>query len=771
MTLPTALQPLNTHRQFITYITRPSSRPGKMDKIPTDWRTGDPANAHDPAIWTDYDTAFACGGGRVGFVFTGQDPFWFLDIDEALLPDNTWSPLAQELCASFPGAAIEVSISGRGLHIFGTGQVPKHSTRGPGGLELYHTGRFVALGNRPGTTGSCVTDCTAQLAAVVAKYFAKSDPDAPPAEWTNGPREDWRGPTEDAELIRRACQSKSIAGVFGSRATFQQLWDGDVAALAKAYPDPARPYDASSADAALVQHLAFWTGNDCERIKRLMGGSKLARDKWDREDYLPRTILSAVARQTKVCQDKPLEAPVARREMVDREGETYLQPEHQKILFDGCTYIMDSHAILMPGGHMVNEGRFNAMLGGYSFVIDRANAKLAKSQWDAFHNSRDVRYPKVHSAEFAPARAQGEIWHSGNRSFVNTYFPVKTECKKGNAKPFLDHLVKLLPIERDRAIVLAYMAAVVQYPGVKFQWTPLIQGVEGNGKSMLSRCVAQAVGAQYSHWPVAGEITEKFNGWIEGKLFIAVEDIYVPNERQDVIEVLKPMITNDQLEIRGMGREKVTKAICANFILNSNHKDAIRKTRNDRRFAVFYTAQQSEGHIKRDGMGGSYFPDLYRWLKREGYAIVNDYLRGYQIPDELNPAGDCHRAPETSSTEAAIVESAGRMEQELQAAIEQDRVGFRGGWISSHFLDLLIREAGADRQYSRNKRRDMLIEMGYMIHPGLVNGQVNNSVSPDGCKPRLWIMHGHPDENLKGAAVAARYSEDQTDKAVLRAVA
>ena len=48
--LPIALQPFAHYRQFITYELRPSSRPGKQDKIPTDWRTGQAADAHDPAV-------------------------------------------------------------------------------------------------------------------------------------------------------------------------------------------------------------------------------------------------------------------------------------------------------------------------------------------------------------------------------------------------------------------------------------------------------------------------------------------------------------------------------------------------------------------------------------------------------------------------------------------------------------------------------------------------------------------------------------------------
>ncbi|MGO9337273.1 MAG: phage/plasmid primase, P4 family, partial [Terracidiphilus sp.] len=121
-------------------------------------------------------------------------------------------------------------------------------------------------------------------------------------EWTNVPCPEWRGPTDDDELIRRALRSQSGAAAFGNKASFADLWNANEEALSHTYPAEGRPYDASRADAALAQHLAFWTGNDCERIRRLIGESKLVREKWDREDYLPRTILGAVSRQIDVFQ-------------------------------------------------------------------------------------------------------------------------------------------------------------------------------------------------------------------------------------------------------------------------------------------------------------------------------------------------------------------------------------------------------------------------------------------------------------------------------------
>ena len=113
------------------------------------------------------------------------------------------------------------------------------------------------------------------------------------------------GPADDGELLRRAIRTIGAAAAFDhDKATFSDLWGVNEAKLSRAYPDSKRPYDASAADAALAQHLAFWTGNDCERIKRMMEGSGLVRDKWERGDYLTRTILNAVARQTDVFQDK-----------------------------------------------------------------------------------------------------------------------------------------------------------------------------------------------------------------------------------------------------------------------------------------------------------------------------------------------------------------------------------------------------------------------------------------------------------------------------------
>ena len=853
LALPQALQPLAEYPQFILYKLVPGrNNPDKMDKLPVDHRTlqvfvkGQDWQ-QDPSAWTTAQNAInmvaMCGPEYgVGFFFTPADPFFFIDLDKCLNPDDaTWSPVAMDVMSKLPGAAIEVSQSGRGLHIFGKGVSPAHGCKNiPLGLEMYTEGRFVAL-TGTNAVGDAGLDLSAYLPALVIGYFPiNGGSTAGPIEWTEEPVPEWTT-LSDSEILAKALATQSAGAVFGGKSNFQALWEGDEDALMQSYPDNegSRSYDGSSADAALAQHLAFWTGKNCEHILRLMKTSGLVRDKWDREDYLIRTITRAVSLQegvysiptvdtaipdsygacklrgsdaqrayadsirsqkmaecgtdTELCkllakipaaktwldnQDKTGAEIAAMVTTVDKaanplgcvktgpelvNGYQYLGATQQLEYFAGCVYIQDIHRIFTPSGALLKSEQFNATFGGYSFQLDESGTKVTRKAWEAFTESQIIRYPKAVDMCFRPDLEPGAlITHEGS-VLVNTYVPVETRSLVGDVAPFLTHLAKVLPVENDRAILLSYMAACVQYKGIKFQWTPLLQGTEGNGKTLFTRCVSFAIGEKYTHWPRADQIAEKFNGWMFTNLFIGVEDVYVPDHKKEVIEILKPMITNDRLEKREMQQTGVTSSVCANFMLNSNHKDAVRKTENDRRFAVFYSAQQEHGDLIRDKMDGDYFPKLYNWLKMDGYAIVANYLSTYAIPEALNPAGNCHRAPVTSSTHEAITSSMGGVEQEIVEAIEEGRPGFAGGWISSVAVERLLQGIRMGRAIPHNKRRDLLKGLGYDWHPALSNGRVNNAIPmDDGKKPRLFIKMGHVNCNIVAAAdVAKTYQDDQ----------
>lgn len=307
-----ALAPLAAYPQFIVAL--------RATKAPLHPVTAIPHNAHDPAIWMPYEQAasiVATWGAEhfgVGFVLTERDPFAVIDIDGALQADGTWSPLSHELCAALRGAVVEVSQSGRGLHVWLQSRtMPPHAKKNTAlKIECYSADRYILLGS--GAVGTMADDCPG-IRDVIARWFPPRAAVAV-AVPAAGPRADWVGPTDDGELIERALHRVSSAGAFGGRATFKQLWTADVDALALFFPpDPTSsdPYDESSADMALAQHLAWWSGCDSDRMERLMRRSALVRDKWDENPgYLVgHTITNACAQQVDVLKDKPRVAGAA----------------------------------------------------------------------------------------------------------------------------------------------------------------------------------------------------------------------------------------------------------------------------------------------------------------------------------------------------------------------------------------------------------------------------------------------------------------------------
>jgi hypothetical protein len=738
---------MQKHKQYILHVC----------KIPT-------VSINAAEEWLSYPDAKARVNGTygLGFVFTKTDPFFVIDIDDARMPNGRWASFAAGILQKFEGAYIETSMSGQGLHIIGsyTGAEPTHLCKNKQGIELYTSGRFIALTEKD-ASGDSGKDCTKALNELVREYFS------PPLQQL-APTANETSDLEDEEVIKNA---KNKINPFSSF-NFNRLWERDTCALGVKYPaSDGREYDYSSADAGLAQHLAFWTGGNKEQIIRIMLKSALVREKWNREDYLDRTVNKAITQQKsfyspkknsvakELTENKPVQEVL--NVPVLRDGLQFLSPQQQIEKFKSCVYVLDIHRALTATGELLKPDQFRAMHGGYIFAMDALNSKTTTNAWTAFTESQAVRFPRATTQCFRPRLQTGEIIAEGGRLLVNSYLPIDTPRKAGDPTPFLTLLQKILPDPRDQTILTSYLAACIQYKGVKFQWAPLLQGVEGCGKTIFINCVIEAIGRRYIHTPNPEDINNKFNAWLLNKLFVGVEEIYVREDRQSIIETLKPMITSTKgIEIQAKGVDQITADICANFFFTSNHKDAIRKTKNDRRFCIFYCAQQEEHDLKRDGMDGNYFPDLYDWLRQDGYAIVHDYLATYAIPDEFNPARTCHRAPITSTTQQALQINLGYVEQEIMDAIEENRSGFKGGWVSSIKLAELIK--ALRRSVPANKRRDIMTSLGYNWHPCLKEGRATTIVMPDDAKPVLFIKDGHPDRALKiPAEVCKAYATAQ----------
>ena len=704
---------------------------------------------HDSKNWLSHDAAINRANVdpslKLGVVLSDADPYFLLDLDDCEV-GGQWNNGAMSIVQMFAGAAIEVSVNGRGLHIMGQCDASALTDRKHKFLlhgvqcEWYATKRFVALGH--GFTGEINYDWTQHLAAVL--------PVKPPVEslaLIDQADPEWVGPDDDDQLINLMMSARgSAASVFEGRAKPADLWNANVEVLSRTYPSPSGDaFDRSSADGALMAHLAFWTGKNTERMDRLFRRSALMREKYARRpDYVASTISGAVAstrnvyKQTLKATQKQVVAMDAQTvaDVTDRSkfGEI-LTPEEQIEYFAGCAYIAHDHRILTPNGVLLKPGQFNAVYGGHMFLMSSDGSRPAFEAFKAFTENRVVRFPVFARTRFKPDQPFGATIDGDG---VNIYSPAVVESIAGDVSPALGLLEKLLPEERDRLIFLSWCAALIQNPGKKLLWSPVLQGVMGNGKSIWPDMLISCVGEKYCYTPKAAKIDAQFNAFLSRRLLINVEEMSLFG-RRETMETIKDYITAHRQEVEQKGVDsQMDTDYCANWIFCTNHKNAIIKDRNDRRFAMFFTNQQSREDMVRDGMlTDDYFPKIWRWLREEkGYAKIRSYLENYPIVSEFNPAGRCTIAPATSSTTEAIVESLGLAEQYIFDAVEAGVTGFRGGWISATRVGDVLHEAGLKR--GPRQIGSMLEGMGYVAR-----GRAARPILHEGnVRPRLYSDRG-----------------------------
>ncbi|MFC4407834.1 hypothetical protein ACFO0H_14305 [Haloarchaeobius iranensis] len=274
---------LRSREQWVCW--RVKERDGKDTKVPVIPGDGDFASATDAETWRSFGTAVQYAGTReadgVGFVFTEEDSFVGVDLDDCRDPDTGLPDEdAQDIVVTLESFT-EVSPSGTGFHVILQGELPGDRSR-KGSVEMYETARFFTMtGDRVEGTPATVKQRQDALEEVYEAYLAPETDTTTSSESTNASPGDDAGGSKtevtesggdvdlsDEELLERAQNASN-----GEK--FERLWRGSTAG-----------YESQSeADMALCCLLAFWTGGDRARMDELFRRSGLIREKWDEVHY------------------------------------------------------------------------------------------------------------------------------------------------------------------------------------------------------------------------------------------------------------------------------------------------------------------------------------------------------------------------------------------------------------------------------------------------------------------------------------------------------
>jgi primase-polymerase (primpol)-like protein len=487
------------------------------------------------------------------------------------------------------------------------------------------------------------------------------------AEWTSGPVPEWRGPVDDSELIRRALRSQSSAAAFGGRASFADLWTGNVEALSRAYPDAVRPYDASSADAALAAHLAFWTGANCERIDRLMRQSALARDKWEREDYLPRTILAAAGRQEAVFVDES----ARRREQIEEamaigEGSDEIRLAGTVALDE----MLPRFVFIQDGQQVVDlqQPQHIAALGDWKATLKASTTTLElKGQYNFDGTPKTKTYETSALWEKNPLRqiSQAVTFLAGGkrvvrdpkgREAVNTWNAPARAAVPGDASLFLDHVAYLFGEDSPR--FLDWLAHIEQRPGElpQFGWLH-VSDKQGTGRNWIASVIARLwPGYAAVNFDLPALFRTGFNDRLSSKIIAVVDEINEGgnDSKWRNSETMKSLINEGQRTINPkFGRIREEFNACR-WLVFSNHRSALALNETDRRFNV----------VIREGTprDADYYRGLYAALKDPGFiAGVAHTLRTRDLSD-FNPGA---HAVMTAAKEAVVAANRSEADETL----------------------------------------------------------------------------------------------------------
>jgi putative DNA primase/helicase len=274
----TALEELAAYRQWVAWEYRKQNTQ-KAPINPHTWRDASPT---DSSTWATYDEALFCAGGneQVGFVFSADDPFTGIDLDDCI-DQGEVAPWAVEIVEALHSYT-EISPSGTGLKIWVRGRKPRDKCR-TGNIEIYDQERFFTFTGKQFGSESKIQERQGQLERLYQSLFPQKESQKDLHGRVDG-GDGFSG--KDADLIEKA----------RANSKFSRLYDlGDTSM---------HSYDHSRADLALCGMLAYWTGRDAERMDQLFRASKLMRRKWDERrgnsTYGERTIARAIKNCDKV---------------------------------------------------------------------------------------------------------------------------------------------------------------------------------------------------------------------------------------------------------------------------------------------------------------------------------------------------------------------------------------------------------------------------------------------------------------------------------------
>jgi hypothetical protein len=339
---------------------------------------------------------------------------------------------------------------------------------------------------------------------------------------------------------------------------------------------------------------------------------------------------------------------------------------------------------------------FNAMFDRESMTKkDVLDGKHAASSTASDLVLKVYKIPTVNGRRYEPG--QDPIFYSPDGVFANTYpeheIPQIPETLLPrdikNVEIIKRHIAHLLPNEDEQRMFTDWLSYPVQNPGEHVNYAVLLQGVEGDGKSFFGQMLRAIMGVSNVRMLNAHIFESDFTDWTVGQCVACIEEVRIikATNKFEVINRVKPFITNDVIEVHPKGKPVYNARNTTSYLLFSNFQDALPIDDDSRRFLILFSQWQRKERLDEFiRKNPNYYTKLYAAIE-ESPGAIRAWLLDHEVHADFNAKGN---APITRARKFMVRQAKPSLIQDLEDIIEEGEYPL----VSDELIDMdVLQEA------------------------------------------------------------------------------
>ena len=254
----------------------------------------------------------------------------------------------------------------------------------------------------------------------------------------------------------------------------------------------------------------------------------------------------------------------------------------------GFRYCLDPPSFIRRADKkMISEKSFNGRYAPLVNLIPKLESRYKDSA------------PKLAISQSVLERIDGTCYRPGEPDICGKLFNMwqdpNIEALPETPTIFLAHMTYLIPDERERELALNWLAWCVQKPSEKQMFALLIVDEGGTGKGWIGYMLRVLLGDRNVAMIESGDpVKDMFNGWTLHRQLGFIHEV-VPDRRVDLASRLKGVITEPHIWVNEKHIARFRAENRTNLFCCSNHRDALKIGRRDRRWLVVEGASDPFG--------------------------------------------------------------------------------------------------------------------------------------------------------------------------------